>query len=84
MIDRESGAGLMGGAIIGQRCMLSDEGVAVLCRRGYHKPDRTGTIVGIKGSDYVVRWDCNARQTVRRYARRYIKIIQPAQRASPS
>jgi hypothetical protein len=84
MIDRESGAGLMGGAIVGQRCMLSDEGVAVLCRRGYLKPDRTGTIVGLKGGGYVVRWDGNARQTVKRYARQYIKIIQPAQKPSPS
>ena len=84
MIDRESGAGLMGGAIIGQRCMLSNEGVAVLCRRGYLKPDRTGTIVDLKGGGYVVRWDGNAIQTVRRYARRYIKIIQPAHEASPS
>jgi hypothetical protein len=79
----KGGAGLMGSAI-GQRCMLSDEGVAILCRRGYLKPDRTGTIVGFVGGDYVVRWDGNARQTVRRYARRYIKIIQPARKASPS
>jgi len=56
--------------------MLSDEGVAMLCGRGYLKPDRTGTIVGIKGDNCVVRWDGNARQTVKRYARRYIKIIQ--------
>ncbi len=74
----------MGSAIVGQRCMLSDEGVAMLCKRGYLKPDRTGTIVGLKGHNYVVRWDGNVRQTVKRYARQYIKIIQPAQKASPS
>ena len=39
----------MGSAIVGQRCMLSDEGVAMLCKRGYLKPDRPGTIVGLKG-----------------------------------
>ncbi len=56
----------MGSAIVGQRCMLSDEGVAMLCKRGYLKPDRTGTIVGLKGHNYVVRWDGNVRQTVKR------------------
>ena len=57
--------------------MLSDEGVAILCRRGFLKPDRTGTIVGLKGNCYVVHWDDNAKQTVKPYARQYIKIIQP-------
>ncbi len=38
----------MGSAIVGQRCMLSDEGVAMLCKRGYLKPDRTGTIAATR------------------------------------
>ena len=75
---------------IGQRCMLSDEGVcmlsdegvAMLGRRRHHKLNRTGTIVGLRGDCYVVRWDGNAKETVRPYARRYIKIIQAAQQAA--
>jgi hypothetical protein len=46
--------------------MLSDEGVAILCRRGYLKPDRTGTIVGLKGDCYVVppgQWEYAAPET---------------------
>jgi len=58
--------------------MLSDEGVAMLGRRGFRKTGRTGTIVGLKGDNYVVRWDGNAEQTVKPYARRYIKIIPAA------
>jgi hypothetical protein len=61
--------------------MLSDEGVETLCRRGYRQSDRSGTIVGLKGDNYLVHWGCNASQTVKRYARRYIKIIQSAQKA---
>jgi hypothetical protein len=57
--------------------MLSHEGTAMLGRRRYHTPDRTGTIVGLKGDLYIVHWDGNANQTVKPYARRYIKIIQP-------
>jgi hypothetical protein len=68
----------IGTGIIGQRCMLSDEGVAMLGRRSAHKLDRTGTIVALKGDNYVVRWDGNAEQTVKPYARRYVKIIPKA------
>jgi hypothetical protein len=64
--------------------MLSDEGVAMLGRRHTHKLDRTGTIVGLKGDNYVVHWDGNAEQTVQPYARRYIKIIQSAPKAPRS
>jgi len=64
--------------------MLSDEGVAMLGRRLHHETDRTGTIVGLKGDNYVVHWDGNAEQTVRPYARRYIKIIPAASRSSSS
>ena len=67
--------GPIGNGILGQRCMLSDEGVAALGRRHTHKLDRTGTIVGLKGDNYVVHWYGNAEQTVRPYARHYIKII---------
>ncbi len=61
--------------------MLSDEGVVMLGRRHHQKLDRTGTIVGLKGDNYVVRWDGNAKETVNPYARRYIKIIQSAPKA---
>jgi len=64
--------------------MLSDEGVAMLGRRRHQKLDRTGTIVGLKGDNYVVHWDDNAAQTVKPYARRYIKIIQSAPKAPRS
>jgi len=74
----------MGSALIGQRCMLSDEGVAMLGRRRHRKLDRTGTIVGLKGDNYVVHWDDNAKDTVKPYARRYIKVIQPAPKAPQS
>ncbi len=70
----------MGSGIIGQRCMLSDEGVTMLGRRRHHKLHRSGTVIGLKGDCYVVHWDGNAEQTVRPYARRYVKIIQPAPR----
>ncbi len=55
--------------------MLSDEGVAMLGMRRHDQLYRTGTIVGLKDDCYVVHWDGNAKQTVRRYARRYIKIV---------
>jgi hypothetical protein len=55
----------MGSAIIGQRCILSEEGVAILGGRRHHKLDRTGTIVGLTGDNYVVHWDGNAKETVR-------------------
>jgi len=58
--------------------MLSDEGVAMLGKRRHQKLYRTGTIVGLKGDNYVVHWDENAKETVKPYARRYIKIIQSA------
>jgi hypothetical protein len=74
----------MGSAIIGQRCILSDEGVAMLGRRRHEKLDRTGTIVGLIGDNYVVHWDGNAKETVQPYARRYIKLIDPAPKAPPS
>jgi hypothetical protein len=74
----------MGSAIIGQRCMLSDEGVAMLGRRHHHQLGRTGTIVGLKGDNYVVRWDGNAKETVQPYARRYIEVIQPVPKAPQS
>jgi len=74
----------MGSAIIGQRCMLSDEGAAMLGGRRHHKLDRTGTIVGLMGDNYVVRWDGNAKETVQPYARRYIKLIHPTPKVSPS
>jgi hypothetical protein len=64
--------------------MLSDEGVAMLGRRLHHETDRTGTIVGLKGDNYVVHWDGNAEETVKPYSRRYIKIIQSAPKASRS
>ena len=60
--------------------MLSDEGVTMLGRRRHHKLHRSGTVIGLKGDCYVVHWDGNAEQTVRPYARRHIKIIQPAPR----
>ena len=61
--------------------MLSDEGVAMLGMRRHHQLDRTGTIVGLKDDCYVVHWDGNATETVKRYARLYIKIIQSAPKA---
>jgi hypothetical protein len=67
--------------------MLSDEGVAMLGRRRHYQKldlDRTGTIVGLKGDNYVVHWDGNAARTVKPYARRYIKIIQSAPKAPRS
>ena len=75
--------GPIGSGIIGQRCMLSDEGGAMLGRRRHQKLDRTGTIVGLKGDNYLVHWDDNAKETVKPYARRYIKIIPAASRSSP-
>ncbi len=69
--------------IIGQRCMLSDEGVAMLGMRRHDQLDRTGTIVGLKDDCYVVHWDGNATETVKPYARRYIQIIQSAPKAPP-
>ena len=36
----------------------------MLGRRHHQKLDRTGTIVGLKGDNYVVRWDGNAKETV--------------------
>ena len=57
--------GPIGSGIIGQRCMLSDEGGAMLGRRRHQKLDRTGTIVGLKGDNYVVHWDDNAKETVK-------------------
>jgi len=53
--------GPIGTGIIGQRYMLSDEGVAMLGRRRHHEMDRTGTIVGLKGDNYVVHWDGKCR-----------------------
>ena len=76
--------GPIGSGIIGQHCMLSDEGVAMLGGRRHHKLDRTGTIVGLMGDNYVVHWDGNAKETVQPYARRYIKIIQSASKAPRS
>jgi len=70
--------------IIGQRCVLSDEGLAMLGRRRHHKLNRTGTSVGLKGDNYVVHWDDNAKETVQPYARRYIEVIQPAPKAPQS
>jgi len=64
--------------------MLSDEGVAMLGGRRHHKLDRTGTIVGLMGDNYVVRWDGNAKETVQPYARRYIEVIQPVPKAPQS
>jgi len=46
--------------------------------------DRTGTIVGLMGDNYVVHWDGNAQETVQPYARGYIKVIEPAPKASTS
>jgi len=74
----------MGSALIGQRCMLSDEGVVMLGRRRHRNLDRTGTIVGLKGDNYVVHWDDNAKDTVKPYARGYFKVIQPAPKAPQS
>jgi len=56
----------------------------MLCRRGYVRSDRAGTIVGLKGDNYVVQWDGNAKETVKSYARRFILIIPSATKASPS
>lgn len=69
---------------MGHRCMLSDEGLAMLGRRRRHQLGRTGTIVGLMGDNYLVRWDGNAKETVQPYARRYIKIIQSAPKAPRS
>ena len=60
--------GPIGSALIGRHCKLSDEGVAMLCTRGYVRSDRAGTIVGLKGDNYVVQWDGNAKETVKSYA----------------
>ena len=73
--------GPIGSGIIGQRCMLSDEGVAMLGKRRHQQLYRTGTIVGLKGDNYVVHWDDNAKETVKPYARRYIKVIESARKA---
>ena len=61
--------------------MLSDEGVAMLGMRRHDQLDRTGTIVGLMGDNYIVHWDGNAKETVKPYARRYIKVIEPAPKA---
>ncbi len=76
--------GPIGSGIIGHRCMLRDEGVAMLGRRRHHKLDRAGTIVGLMGDNCVVHWDGNAEETVKPYSRRYIKIIQSAPKAPRS
>ena len=52
--------------------------------RRHHKLDRTGTIVGLTGDNYVVHWDGNAKETVRPYSRRYIKLIDPTPKAPPT
>ena len=54
----------------------------MLGSRRHHKLNRTGTIVGLKGDNYIVHWDGNAKQTEHPYARQYIKIIQAAQQTA--
>ena len=63
--------------------MLSDEGVAMLGKRRHQQLYRTGTIVGLKGDNYVVHWDDNAKETVKPYARRYIKVIEISAESAP-